>query len=150
MNRTPWQLVGYQDGPAGRGRRHARGDRRARAGDRAAAWHAHPGLLHMYIHLMEMSPAPRAGAAGCGCAARPGSRCRPPDAYADPHRRALRPLQAMSSTATPRHRRRPQVPRARGGGEFLHALPLPRLSLQALRRDVPRPARSRPSRPPTS
>jgi tetratricopeptide (TPR) repeat protein len=59
MNRTPWQLW---DLPA---RRPADGAstvevqtalERAFAGD-PNAWD-HPGLLHMYIHLMEMSPTP--------------------------------------------------------------------------------------------
>ncbi|MFN3953380.1 MAG: tetratricopeptide repeat protein [Pararhodobacter sp.] len=59
MNRTPWQLW---DLPA---RTPAKGASTAEAqallervfATRAEAWD-HPGLLHLYIHLMEMSPTP--------------------------------------------------------------------------------------------
>ncbi|MDF0602246.1 hypothetical protein P1J78_16015 [Psychromarinibacter sp. C21-152] len=60
MNRTPWQLW---DLPTGRPAPHASTEEaRAvleRAFERPLGWE-HPGLLHMYIHLMEMSPTPEA------------------------------------------------------------------------------------------
>ncbi|MFF4041406.1 tetratricopeptide repeat protein [Streptomyces sp. NPDC001816] len=58
MNLTPWQLWDIRTG------RPAPGSRAIEAKavlERAMATEAgvrHPGLLHMYIHLMEMSPAP--------------------------------------------------------------------------------------------
>ncbi|MFI1760736.1 tetratricopeptide repeat protein [Streptomyces sp. NPDC020800] len=60
MNLTPWQLWDIRTG------RPAPGSRTVAAKavlDRALATEAgarHPGLLHMYIHLMEMSPTPEA------------------------------------------------------------------------------------------
>ncbi|GGL62671.1 hypothetical protein GCM10010129_02820 [Streptomyces fumigatiscleroticus] len=58
MNLTPWQLWDLPTGEPARGARTVE----ARAVlDRALATDAgahHPGLLHLYIHLMEMSPTP--------------------------------------------------------------------------------------------
>lgn len=58
MNLTPWQLWDVQTGLPADGSRTVE----ARAVlDRALATEAgriHPGLLHLYIHLMEMSPTP--------------------------------------------------------------------------------------------
>ncbi|MDJ0630316.1 MAG: hypothetical protein QNJ44_18825 [Rhodobacter sp.] len=60
MNRTPWQLW---DLATGEPTEHSAGPEAKalldRAFERAEAWD-HPGLLHMYIHLMEMSPTPEA------------------------------------------------------------------------------------------
>ncbi|WP_112322731.1 tetratricopeptide repeat protein [Oceanibium sediminis] len=59
MNRTPWQLWDLPSGKPAEGADTAEAiavlDRAFET--HAAAW-AHPGLLHMYIHLMEMSPHP--------------------------------------------------------------------------------------------
>ena len=47
------------DRRAGRGRRHGRGDGGARTGMAGSNGdRPHPGLLHMYVHTMEMSPFP--------------------------------------------------------------------------------------------
>ncbi|MFF8727101.1 hypothetical protein ACF073_11485 [Streptomyces sp. NPDC015171] len=60
MNLTPWQLWDIRTGEP------APGSRTVEAGavlERAIATEAgarHPGLLHLYIHLMEMSPTPEA------------------------------------------------------------------------------------------
>ncbi|WP_425050548.1 tetratricopeptide repeat protein [Psychromarinibacter sp. S121] len=58
MNRTPWQLWELKTGaPA---EQASTGEAKAvleRAFQSPEAWD-HPGLLHMYIHLMEMSPTP--------------------------------------------------------------------------------------------
>ena len=68
MNRTPWALWDLETGRVAEGADTAEAiavlekamHRRRRRGEAA-----HPGLLHMYIHLMEMSPHPeRALAAG--------------------------------------------------------------------------------------
>ncbi|MEU4929677.1 hypothetical protein AB0G54_24755 [Streptomyces yokosukanensis] len=60
MNLTPWQLWNLRTGEPADGAR----TREAQAVlDRAVATDAgagHPGILHMYIHLMEMSPTPEA------------------------------------------------------------------------------------------
>lgn len=58
MNRTPWQLWDLTSGQAAEGADTI--EARAALEDAfqcAEAW-SHPGLLHMYIHLMEMSPHP--------------------------------------------------------------------------------------------
>jgi tetratricopeptide (TPR) repeat protein len=58
MNRTPWQLWDLTSGQAAEGADTI--EARAALEDAfqcAEAW-SHPGLLHMYIHLMEMSPNP--------------------------------------------------------------------------------------------
>lgn len=60
MNLTPWRLWDIRTGSPAPGSRtvEARGVlERALA---TAAGTGHPGLLHMYIHLMEMSPTPEA------------------------------------------------------------------------------------------
>ena len=59
MNRTPWQLWDLKLGtPAeGASTAEARAILEEAFARRPAAWE-HPGLLHMYIHLMEMSPTP--------------------------------------------------------------------------------------------
>ena len=72
MNRTPWQLWDLQTGEPADGADTLEAIDGAGAGDlRPTPEHAIPGLLHIYLHLMEMSPDP--GDARCrprtGCAA---------------------------------------------------------------------------------
>ncbi|MFD0979804.1 hypothetical protein [Tropicimonas aquimaris] len=59
MNRTPWLLWSLKTGKPAEGATTERAkDALERAfGEHPDAWN-HPGLLHMYIHLMEMSPTP--------------------------------------------------------------------------------------------
>lgn len=58
MNLTPWQLWDLRTGEPAAGARTAEArEVLDRALDSPAA-RAHPGVLHMYIHLMEMSPFP--------------------------------------------------------------------------------------------
>ena len=59
MGRTPWQLWDLQTGTpkSGASTEEARGVLEHAFESDPAAW-SHPGLLHMYIHLMEMSPTP--------------------------------------------------------------------------------------------
>ncbi|MFE2210764.1 hypothetical protein ACFW93_02160 [Streptomyces canus] len=58
MNLTPWQLWDLRTGEPADGAR----TREARAvlehALTGATGHTHPGILHLYIHLMEMSPTP--------------------------------------------------------------------------------------------
>ena len=68
MNRTPWALWDLRTGAVAEGADTAEAievlERALRERDERGE-EAHPGLLHMYIHLMEMSPHPeRALAAG--------------------------------------------------------------------------------------
>jgi len=60
MNETPWQMWDLESGgvPPGAGTKEAVGLLEGLFNDHAAAW-AHPGLLHLYVHLMEMSPFPQ-------------------------------------------------------------------------------------------
>jgi tetratricopeptide (TPR) repeat protein len=59
MNRTPWQLWNLPSGKpaAGADTLEAISVLETAFNDLDGAW-THPGLLHMYIHLMEMSPHP--------------------------------------------------------------------------------------------
>jgi tetratricopeptide (TPR) repeat protein len=59
MNRTPWQLWDLATGQPAAGAGTAEGVEVLETAfrDIEGAWE-HPGLLHMYIHLMEMSPTP--------------------------------------------------------------------------------------------
>jgi hypothetical protein len=59
MNRTPWKLWDLRSGqPAeGAGTAEAREVLEAAFRSQPGAWD-HPGLLHFYVHLMEMSPNP--------------------------------------------------------------------------------------------
>jgi len=59
MNRTPWQLWDLQQGGPmeGASTLEAQAALERAFDELPGAWD-HPGLLHMYIHLMEMSPTP--------------------------------------------------------------------------------------------
>ena len=59
MNRSPWQLWDLKEGKPAEGAStlEAQAALEKAFEDRSDAWD-HPGLLHMYIHLMEMSPTP--------------------------------------------------------------------------------------------
>lgn len=60
MNRTPWQMWDLAAGtPAKCADTEECREVLERAFSRDEAW-AHPGLLHLYVHLMEMSPTPEA------------------------------------------------------------------------------------------
>ncbi|MGW7303767.1 hypothetical protein [Streptomyces sp. NPDC054829] len=60
MNLTPWQLWDLRTGQPAQGARTVEArDVLERVVDSPAGRH-HPGVLHMYIHLMEMSPTPEA------------------------------------------------------------------------------------------
>ena len=143
MNRTPWQLWDLRTGEAADGANTVEAIEvleRALGDMEAAGDGLHPGVLHMYIHLMEMSPHPER-------ALRAGDRLRDlvPDAghlrHMPTHIDVLCGTTATSSRRTSGDRGRPEVPRARGADQLLLPLPLPQLPLQALRRDVPGPAR---------
>lgn len=60
MNRTPWRMWDLKSGGVaeGAGTAEAQGVLETAFDQFPAAW-AHPGLLHLYIHLMEMSPFPQ-------------------------------------------------------------------------------------------
>ncbi len=60
MNRTPWKMWDLQTGGVaeGAGTEEAVEILEAAMRDIEASW-SHPGLLHLYVHLMEMSPFPQ-------------------------------------------------------------------------------------------
>jgi len=60
MDETPWQMWNIDTGgvPEGAGTREALALFDMLFADRPRAWD-HPGLLHLYVHLMEMSPFPQ-------------------------------------------------------------------------------------------
>lgn len=59
MNETPWQMWDLRTGTVaeGAGTAEARTVLESAFRDQPASWR-HPGLLHLYVHLMEMSPFP--------------------------------------------------------------------------------------------
>jgi tetratricopeptide (TPR) repeat protein len=59
MNRTPWKMWDQATGTpgAGAGTVEAQATLEGALGRDPASWR-HPGILHLYVHLMEMSPAP--------------------------------------------------------------------------------------------
>ncbi len=68
MNRTPWALWDLKTGDIAEGADTAEAAEvleTAMARTEAAGETAHPGLLHMYIHLMEMSPHPQKALKAC-------------------------------------------------------------------------------------
>src|SRR6188474_2234805 len=113
MNLTPWQMWNLKTGGIadGAGTAEAVEVLESAFRDIPASW-SHPGLLHLYVHLMEMSPFPQ---------------------------RALRALPRRAGLQPEGDRRGPQVPGPRRAAERLRALPHPRLPLRGLRRHVPRP-----------
>jgi tetratricopeptide (TPR) repeat protein len=58
MNRTPWQLWNIETGKPAEGADTLEAIEVLEKAMRLPGGGAHPGLLHMYIHLMEMSPFP--------------------------------------------------------------------------------------------
>ncbi|MGW4870554.1 hypothetical protein [Streptomyces chartreusis] len=60
MNLTPWQLWDLRTGEAAEGARTLEAKAVLDRALATAAGRDHPGVVHMYIHLMEMSPTPEA------------------------------------------------------------------------------------------
>jgi tetratricopeptide (TPR) repeat protein len=58
MNRTPWQLWDIAIGKPAEGADTLEAIEVLEKAMRAPGGDSHPGLLHMYVHLMEMSPTP--------------------------------------------------------------------------------------------
>lgn len=60
MNETPWRMWNLETDSAaeGAGTKEVLGLLEGQFADRPASWD-HPGLLHLYVHLMEMSPFPQ-------------------------------------------------------------------------------------------
>jgi tetratricopeptide (TPR) repeat protein len=58
MNLTPWQLWDLHTGEPAEGAQTVRAQAVLDRALRSAGGRTHPGVLHMYIHLMEMSPYP--------------------------------------------------------------------------------------------
>jgi hypothetical protein len=60
MNETPWQMWDLRSGTpaAGAGTEECRAVLEYAFDSLPAAW-GHPGLLHLYVHMMEMSPFPQ-------------------------------------------------------------------------------------------
>lgn len=68
MDRTPWQMWDLETGKAaaGAGTEEIQALCEAALRDDPRAWE-HPGLLHLYIHLMEMSPYPERALPAAEC-----------------------------------------------------------------------------------
>ncbi|MDF3284638.1 hypothetical protein [Gordonia sp. N1V] len=61
MNLTPWQLWDIRTGAPARGSHAVEAQQVLDVALRLAGGPEHPGLLHMYIHLVEMSASPESG-----------------------------------------------------------------------------------------
>ena len=143
MNRTPWALwdLGTGEPAEGADTLEALAALEEGIGAREAAGEPdHPGLLHMYLHVLEMSPHPER-------ALRAADRLRDlvPDAghlrhNAHPHRRPVRGLPRDGGVERPRRRRRSEVLRARGPPALVRALLRAQLPLHALRGDAAGPS----------
>ena len=143
MNLTPWALWDQITGEPADG---AATIEAKAVLDRALAdpeGRDHPGVLHLYIHLMEMSARPEDALQAADRLSEPGPGRGPPAAHAHASRRAVRRLPAGGVREHRRDRGRREVPRAARRDELLHAVPGAQLSLQDLRSDVPGPGADR-------
>ena len=138
MNRTPWALWDLKTGGVAEGADTAEAVEVLEAAMEQEGAMAHPGLLHIYIHLMEMSPFPqRALKAGDAL------RSLAPDSGHLNHMpthidRIVRPLRTGCFIQRGRHCRGPEISRAGRTYQLLLSVPLSRLPLQDLWRDVSR------------
>ena len=140
MNETPWQMWNLETGKPTEGAEtlEAMAVLDEAFETDAASWD-HPGLLHLYVHLIEMSPFPQK-------ALRAGDRLRElvPDSghlvHMPTHIDVLcgnyNDVMRWNQKAVAADRK--FVERERRD-ELLHALPRPQSSLRDLRRDVPGP-----------
>ena len=139
MNETPWQMWDLPSAsrPQERGTEECRAVLEQAFNNVPAAWD-HPGLLHLYVHLMEMSPFPQ-------LALRAGDRLReivPELAVISSTCRRISMCCAgitmTCSSIISGTDAGPQVPRLFGRSGRLPAVRHPQLPLRDLRRDVPR------------
>ena len=112
MNLTPWELWDRYTALRRRGAATLRRPRRcSSARSQRPGGREHPGLLHLYVHLMEMSPFPERALPVADGLRGAGPRRRPPRAHADAHRRAVRRL--------PEHGRRRTCARSRSDEKYV-------------------------------
>jgi hypothetical protein len=93
MNETPWQMWDLPSGKSaeGAGTDECRSILEHALNTMPASWD-HPGLLHLYVHLMEMSPFPQLALRAGDLLRTINARLGPPHSYADAPRRAVRAL----------------------------------------------------------
>ena len=94
MNVTAWPLWDLGSGEPAEGAHTLEAKEVLEAALARPGGMEHPGLLHFYIHLMEMSLQAGGGARGGQRAPRSRPRCRPPGPHADSHRRVAGRLRA--------------------------------------------------------
>ena len=97
LNVTPWALWDSTTGAPAPGSRVVQAKQILDDALATPAGRAHPGVLHLYLHAMEMSAHAARCAARRGPVARPRPRRGPPATHAQPHRRALRQLSRFNS-----------------------------------------------------
>ena len=138
VNVTAWALWDTRTGEPAPGSRVVEAKRILDDALATPAGRAHPGVLHLYLHTMEMSATPAGGAARRGSAARPGARRRTPAAHAQPHRRAVRRLPRLGGGESGCGAGRSAFRRARGTAELLLAVPRAQPALRGVFGDVRR------------
>ena len=143
MNLTPWALWDRYTGLPSEGAATLEAKEvLERALDRPGG-RSHPGLVHLYVHLMEMSPFPEQALPVAD-----ELRSLVPDAghlvHMPTHIDVLCGDYKSTLECEPaRDRGQREVRRARGPGRVLRALPRARPPLRDLRGDVPRPVAGR-------
>ena len=147
MMRTVRRSVGPEDGRAGAefGRRRGAGrfaSGRSRLADEAGVAQ-HPAILHLHIHLLEMSTMPERAHALGGPARRDVPRCRPHEPYARPHLRAVRRIREGQACQRKGGSRQRSLSRLCGRTHLLSARLLPRPASDDVHLHVPRPVRAR-------
>ena len=141
LNQTPWKMWNIWESAIAEGAGTVQVQKLLEKFVDTPEGRAHPGILHLYVHLMEMSPTPEK-ALMAGDRLRTGARCRPPDPYADPYRHPVRPIPRRDVLEPEGDRGGPQGCQTAGAEEFVHLLPRPQLPFRHLCRDVPRAVRA--------
>ena len=151
VNVTAWALWDTRTGDPAPGSRVVEAKRILDDALATPAGRAHPGVLHLYLHTMEMSATPQDALPAADLLRGPGARCGPPAAHAQPHRRAVRRLPRLGGVESDCGTGGSAFRRARGPAELLLAVPRAQPALRGLLRDVRGQfARSRWTPPPNS
>ena len=135
VNVTAWALWDTRTGEPAPGSRVVEAKRILDEALATPAGRAHPGILHLYLHTMEMSATPQ-DALPAADLLRDGARRWPPAAHAQPHRRAVRQLPRLGGVESDCGTGRSAVRRPRRAVELLLAVPRAQPALRGVLGDV--------------